>query len=92
VYTLNESLYQQPPQPVPAAANQRPSDEIKMNQIKQEPPPGPKRNFDIEKNSSKLKEKGEASSKENNDSRIEDKNEDSDSGLDSCSIGKLFSF
>jgi len=44
-----------------------------MNQIKQEPPPGPKRNFDIEKNSSKLKEKGEASSKENNDSRIEEK-------------------
>ena len=61
-----------------------------MNEIKQEPPPGPKRNFEIvEKNSSKLKEKGEASLKENNDSRIEDKNEDSDSGLDSCSIGKL---
>lgn len=58
-----------------------------MNEIKQEPPPGPKRNFEIvEKNSSKLKEKGEASLKENNDLRIEDKNEDSDSGLDSCSI------
>jgi len=57
-----------------------------MNEIEQEPPPGPKQNFEIEKNSSKLKEKGEASSKENNDSRIGEKNDDSDSGLDSCSI------
>ncbi|CBY07167.1 unnamed protein product [Oikopleura dioica] len=57
-----------------------------MNQIEQEPPPGPKQNFEVEKHSSKLKEKGEASLKENDDSRIEDKNEDSDSGLDSCSI------
>lgn len=57
-----------------------------MNRIEQEPPPGPKQNFEVEKNSSKLKEKGEASFKENDDSRIEDKNEDSDSGLDSCSI------
>ena len=63
-----------------------------MNEIEQEPPPGPKQNFKIEKNSSKLKEKGEASTKENNDSRIGEKNDDSDSGLDSCSIGKFILF
>jgi len=59
-----------------------------MNQIQQEPPPGPKQNFVIGENSSKLKEKGDASLKqmESEDSKIGEKNEDSDSGLDSCSI------
>lgn len=59
-----------------------------MNEIQQEPPPGPKQNFVFGENISKLKEKGDASLKEveNEDSKIDEKNEDSDSGLDSCSI------
>ena len=59
-----------------------------MKQIEQEPPPGPKQNFETQ--NSKLIEKGEASlkNKKENESTRDDKNDDSDSGLDSCSIGK----